>query len=83
VPADTTMQANLGQAEALLRSGRTFLYEALSEAWHVVCAGQTVSLAQRAMLWLASTHTATAAKQATHSSYISAQPVDRAFAYAE
>ena len=61
---DVTMQANLGQAEALLRSGRAFLYEAICEAWHVVCAGDTLSVAQRAMLWLASTHAATAAKQA-------------------
>jgi alkylation response protein AidB-like acyl-CoA dehydrogenase len=62
---DATMQANLGQAVALLRSGRAFLYEALSEAWQVVCAAHTLSLAQRTMLWLASTHAATAAKQAT------------------
>ena len=61
---DATMQSSLGQAEAALRSGRAFLYEALGEAWQVVCAGQTLSLAQRAMLWLASTHAATAAKQA-------------------
>ena len=62
---DVTMQADLGRAEALLRSGRAFLYEALSEAWQVVSAGETLSLAQRAMLWVASTHAATAAKQAT------------------
>jgi alkylation response protein AidB-like acyl-CoA dehydrogenase len=62
---DVTMQANLGQAEAMLRSGRAFLYETLGEAWRVVSAGQTLSVSQRAMLWLASTHAATAAKQAT------------------
>jgi indole-3-acetate monooxygenase len=61
---DTTMQANLGQAEALLRSARAFLYQSLAEAWQVTSAGQTLSVAQRAMLWLAATHTATAAKQA-------------------
>src|SRR5262249_23130289 len=62
---DVTMQANLGRAEALLHSGRAFLYEALDEAWRVLGAQQPLSLAQRAMLWLASTHAATAAKQAT------------------
>jgi alkylation response protein AidB-like acyl-CoA dehydrogenase len=62
---DVTMQANLGQAEALLRSGRAFLYETLSEAWQVVNSGQMLSTAQRGMLWLASTHAATSAKQAT------------------
>src|SRR4051812_46824599 len=49
----------------MLRSGRAFLYETLGEAWQVVCSGQTLSVAQRAMLWLASTHAAAAAKQAT------------------
>lgn len=62
---DFTMQANLGQAEALLRSGRAFLYETLGEVWQVVSSGETLSVAQRAMLWLASSHAATSAKQAT------------------
>jgi alkylation response protein AidB-like acyl-CoA dehydrogenase len=62
---DATMQAYLGRAEAFLRSGRTFLYEALGEAWQAVRTGQPLSLAQRATLWLASTHATTAAKQAT------------------
>src|SRR5580704_17859164 len=62
---DVTMQASLGQAEAVLRSGRAFFYETLDEAWKVVNAGQPLTVSQRAMLWLASTHAATAAKQAT------------------
>ena len=59
------MQANLGQAEALVRSGRAFLYQSLAEAWAAVSAGQPLSVVQRATLWLAATHAATAAKQAT------------------
>ena len=62
---DATMQASLGRAEALLRSGRAFLYDALGEAWKIVSAGDTLSPAQRAMLWLASTHAANTAKEAT------------------
>jgi len=62
---DATMQSSMGQAEALLRSGRAFLYEALDDAWRVVTSGQGLSTAHRATLWLASTHAATAAKQAT------------------
>jgi indole-3-acetate monooxygenase len=62
---DAMMQANLGQAEALVRSGRAFLYQSLADAWQVVSAGQPLSVVQRAMLWLAATHAATAAKQAT------------------
>ena len=62
---DATMQDSLGRAEALLRSGRAFLYDALGEAWNIVCAGDTLSLAQRATLWLATTHAANTAKEAT------------------
>jgi alkylation response protein AidB-like acyl-CoA dehydrogenase len=62
---DVTMQANLGRAEALAALGTGFLYEALGEAWQVVSAGQTLSLGQCAMLWLASTQAANAAKEVT------------------
>ena len=62
---DATVQANLGHAEALLRSGRAFLYEALEEAWQLVVAGRPLSPGERGTLWLASTHAANAAKQAT------------------
>jgi indole-3-acetate monooxygenase len=62
---DVTMQASLGQAEAVLRSGRAFLYETLEEGWKVANAGQPLSVSQRALLWLASTHAVTSAKQAT------------------
>jgi alkylation response protein AidB-like acyl-CoA dehydrogenase len=62
---DVTVQANLGRAEALLRSGRAFPYGALEEAWQVVSEGSALSLAQRATLWLASTHAANTAKEAT------------------
>jgi len=48
-----------------VRSGRAFLYQSLAEAWQTASAGQPLSVAQRAMLWLAATHAATAAKQAT------------------
>ena len=50
---DATMQANLGIAEAALRSARAFLYEALDDAWAAVSAGQALGIEQRAMLWLA------------------------------
>jgi indole-3-acetate monooxygenase len=62
---DVTMQASLGQAEAVLRSGRAFLYETVEEAWKVAGVGKPLTISQRAMLWLASTHVVTSAKQAT------------------
>ncbi len=62
---DALVQADLGRAEALLGSGRAFLYGKLAEAWQAVSAGRVLSVAERATLWLASTHAANAAKQAT------------------
>jgi alkylation response protein AidB-like acyl-CoA dehydrogenase len=62
---DATMQADLGRAEALLRSGRAFMFEALADAWQAVGARQTLSLEQRNLLWLSSTHAATTARRAT------------------
>ena len=67
---DATMQTNLGTAEALLRSARTFLYGTLDEAWRAVSGGQTLSVASRAMMWLAATHAATAAKQAAELMFV-------------
>jgi alkylation response protein AidB-like acyl-CoA dehydrogenase len=64
VSEDATLQADLGRAEALVRSGRAFLYEALEEAWAVVSAGQRIDIAQRAMLWLAGAHAARNAAEA-------------------
>jgi indole-3-acetate monooxygenase len=58
------LQADLGRAEALVRSGRAFLYDTLGEAWAVVSAGKTLSLTQRAMMWLAATQATSAATQA-------------------
>jgi len=61
---DAMLQANLGRAESLVRSGRAYVYEALGEAWDAVSAGRTLTLEQRSALWLAGTHAATAAKEA-------------------
>ena len=61
---DATLQADLGRAEALLRSGRAFLCETLGEAWQVVTDGGTLSVTQCAMLRLAATQATSAATQA-------------------
>jgi hypothetical protein len=55
---DAMMQASLGQAEAVLRSGRAFLYETLDEAWAVVNAGQRLNVSQVTMLWTTAFSTA-------------------------
>ncbi len=49
------VQVSVGQAEAALRSGRAFLMETVRDIWGEATAG-TVSLEQRAILRLATTH---------------------------
>ena len=61
---DAGVQADLGRAEALLRSGRAFLYETLEDAWRVVSGGGTLDIAQLALLRLAGTHAAISSAQA-------------------
>jgi alkylation response protein AidB-like acyl-CoA dehydrogenase len=50
------VQADIGHAEALLRTGRAFLTEAVRDLWAAVTATGTISLDQRATLRLAATH---------------------------
>jgi len=49
-------QIQLAQAEADLRSARSFYYEALDDAWQCALAGEDVSLVMRRNLRLATTH---------------------------
>jgi len=51
-----TVQSDVGRAEARLRSGRAFLFEAVRETWEAVVTTGGVTLDQRANLRLATTH---------------------------
>jgi indole-3-acetate monooxygenase len=62
-------QAKLARAEAVLRSGRSWLYEVIGEAWEATVAGETHSLRQKADLLLAMTHAANSAVQAVELVY--------------
>jgi alkylation response protein AidB-like acyl-CoA dehydrogenase len=57
-------QAQLGRAEAILRSGRLLLLDTLSEAWRRCVAGESHSLEQKADLLLSMTHAMSSAVQA-------------------
>jgi indole-3-acetate monooxygenase len=57
-------QADLGKAEALLRSARAFLVESLGGIWDSVAAGDAPSLPQRATARLAAAQAASASAQA-------------------
>jgi len=48
-----TVQAEVGQAEALYRSGRAFLYDSVAEAWATIQAGCEIGVMHLALLRLA------------------------------
>jgi alkylation response protein AidB-like acyl-CoA dehydrogenase len=56
-------QADLARAEALLRSGRAFLFEQLGAMWANVEAGWSISIQERAGVRLAAVHAAQCAIQ--------------------
>jgi len=60
------VQATVGEAEALLRSGRALLFDVVGEMWETVLAAQPITERQRADLRLAMTHAAQHAAKATH-----------------
>src|SRR5581483_2276933 len=59
-----TVQAQLAQAEALVRSARAMLFETTATTWETVCAGEPLSEEQHALLWLAAVHAATSCAHA-------------------
>jgi len=67
-----TVQAEVGRAEALYRSGRAFLYDSVDESWAAVQAGRKIEITQLAMLRLARTHAVQAAVQAIDLMYTAA-----------
>ena len=60
------VQAQVGEAEALLRAGRSLLFDVIGEMWQTVLAGQPVTEHQRSELRMAMTHAAQSAARATH-----------------
>ena len=64
-----TTQAEIAQAEAKLRAGRAFLYDAVAEAWNAATGEGTVSIEQRVGLRLAATHATTASAAAVDIAY--------------
>jgi alkylation response protein AidB-like acyl-CoA dehydrogenase len=62
--AGAVAQSQLGEAEGLLRAGRAFLFESLTDAWEIAGRGEPLSWLQRGLLWLSATQAATQALQA-------------------
>jgi indole-3-acetate monooxygenase len=80
-------QADVGKAEALLRSARAFLIESLHSVWDTVASGQMPSVPQRAIARLAAAQAAAASAQAVDLVYNAAggtalyesNPIERCF----
>ena len=60
------VQAQVGEAEALLRAGRALLFDVVGEMWQTVLGGGAVTERQRSDLRMAMTHAAQSAARATH-----------------
>src|SRR5262249_19640215 len=60
------VQAQVGEAEAILRSGRALLFDVVGEMWQAAAAARPITERQRADLRLAMTHAAQSAATATH-----------------
>ncbi len=80
-------QADVGKAEALLRSARAFLVESLHNIWDTVASGAMPSVPQRAVARLAAAQAAAASAQAVDLVYNAAggtalyesNPIERCF----
>jgi alkylation response protein AidB-like acyl-CoA dehydrogenase len=64
-----SVQADIARAEALVRSARAFLIEALQDIWEVLATGGEVTMQQRAIGRIAGTHAAIRAAQAVDLMY--------------
>jgi alkylation response protein AidB-like acyl-CoA dehydrogenase len=79
------VQAQVGEAEAVLRAGRAFLFEVAGRMGEDAAAGRPITAPQRAELRLAMTHAAQGAARATHlmsvaagvTSIFTASPLER------
>jgi alkylation response protein AidB-like acyl-CoA dehydrogenase len=60
------VQVQVGEAEAVLRSGRALLFDVVEEMWQLALAKETITERLRADLRLAMTHAAQSAAKATH-----------------
>ena len=60
------VQAQVGEAEALLRSGRALLFDVVAEMWSTALGKEPITERQRSDLRMAMTHAAQSAAKATH-----------------
>ncbi|KWV48522.1 hypothetical protein AS156_18835 [Bradyrhizobium macuxiense] len=83
----STIQADVGRAEAILQAARAWLYGSLEETWNDVQKGREISMRQATMLRLSRANALTASTQAVDLMYSAAagtaiyskSPLDRCF----
>jgi alkylation response protein AidB-like acyl-CoA dehydrogenase len=63
------IQAQVAQAETILRSARGLLYETIRDAWQSACQGEPLTPEQNALLAAAPVHAAASARQVTEMMY--------------
>lgn len=64
-----TVQSEVAQAEATLRSARAFLYETVAEVWEHIVAGNSATIEQRALMRLAAAHATISSARAVDMMY--------------
>jgi alkylation response protein AidB-like acyl-CoA dehydrogenase len=66
---NAVVQSNLAQAEVNLRAARGFVLQSMADIWKELCAGATITVAQRITVRLAATHAIHKAREAVDFAY--------------
>jgi indole-3-acetate monooxygenase len=66
---NAVVQSNLAQAEVNLRAARGFVLQSMADIWKELCAGATITVAQRITVRMAATHAIHKAREAVDFAY--------------
>jgi alkylation response protein AidB-like acyl-CoA dehydrogenase len=66
---NAVVQSSLAQAEANLRAARCFVLQSMADTWKELCAGATITVAQRINIRMAATHAIHKAREAVDFAY--------------
>ena len=66
---NAVVQSNLAQAEVNLRAARGYVLQSMAETWRSLCAGATITVAQRINIRMAATHAIHKAREAVDFAY--------------
>jgi alkylation response protein AidB-like acyl-CoA dehydrogenase len=66
---NAVVQSNLAQAEVNLRAARGFVLQSMADTWNELCAGASITVAQRINIRMAATHAIHKAREAVDFAY--------------